>query len=444
MTSNRKRLIGALALAGLIGPAAADQDLLETYAQALEGDPQIAAARAQLRADQEKLAQARSLFLPQVGLEAGANRVWQDVERDAPSAFSAPDSYDTNSIGVGVTQPLFRKESFTLYEQAKTIIDQAELNYALARQQLSLRVAEAYFQVLQAQNALQSFDAELAAISQQLQRAKRAFELGTATIADVNEAQARYDLTQARRIQALNDVEVAREALRRITGQPVAELARLQSSFDPVVPEPSRSHAWAERAERENLQVRLAQAAYELAREEVERQRAQRYPKVDLVARYGRQDGVALGIEQTTTQGTVGVELTMPLYTGGAISSQIREAQANKDRALEQVRTAKRSASLSAETAYLQLTASLQQARALEQALKSIIVNEQSTQRGVELGLRTTLDLLDIQRERYAAERDLAAARYRYLLNYLQLQAAVGEAVEADAVQAVNQFLFDQ
>jgi outer membrane protein len=438
MRRHGRYLIGALLLMGSAGSALAAQSLLDSYEQALEGDPQLAAAQAGLRAQEENLAQARSLFLPQVGLNAGANKVWQDTSPD----LGAPDSYSSNSVGIGLTQPLFRMESFTIYGQAREIIDQAEFSYALARQDLGLRVSQAYFRVLQANDALQSYDAELAAISRQLQRSKRAFEVGTATIADVNDAQARSDLVQARRLQALNEVQLAREALRRITGQPVGELARLRESFDPVAPAPTDPDAWALRAESDNLQVRLARSALEVAKGEVDRQRAQRYPRVDLVASYGRQNGVLIGpAELNVTQGTVGVQLEMPLYTGGAVSARIRQAQANKDQGLEQVRQAVRSASLTAKSAYLMLESSLQQVRALEQALHSMLINEQSTQRGVELGLRTTLDLLDIQRDRFAAERDLAAARYGYLLNYLQLQAAVGGVVTPEAVQAVNQFL---
>src|SRR5690606_26971406 len=265
----------------------------------------------------------------------------------------------------------------------------------------------------------------------------------TATVADVNDAQARFDLTQARRLQARHELQLAREALRRITGAPVGALAPLAADFAPVLPEPASAAAWPRRAEQANLDVRLAQTAFALARDEVERQRAQRYPKVDLVARYGQENGVLLGGGQPTdvTQRSIAVELSMPLYSGGAVSARIREARAGQDRALEQVRAAVRAAGLAAETAFLQLTASLEQVRALEQALRSIRINEQSTQRGVELGLRTTLDLLDIQRERFAAERDLAAARYGYLLNYLQLQAAVGNAVSPEAIDTVNQFL---
>lgn len=430
------RVVGLALLAGLLSTAGAAQDLLESYRQALAGDPQLAAAEAGLRAERERLAQARALFLPQVALEAGARHVWQDM-----SPGGSVD-YDARSYGVGVVQPLFRKESFALSSQAGLIVEQAELNWAMARQDLSVRLTQAYFRVLQADDRLQSFEAELAAISSQLQRSRRAFEIGTATVADVNDAQARFDLVQAHRLRALNETRLAREALRRMTGQPVGELARLTAGFAPEAPVPADAMAWAAEAERSNLQVSLAQRGYELAGEEISRQRAQHYPSVDLVARYGRQDGVyMLGQELDITEGSIGLQLQLPLYAGGAVSSRVRQAQAGKDAAMERVREAVRAAGLAAESAYLQLDFSLQQARALEQALKSIGINEQSTQRGVELGLRTTLDLLDIQRERFAAERDLAAARYAYLLNYMELQAAVGGAVGAEAIQAVNRFL---
>lgn len=449
-TNNKIRGLLAVALAAAMGGAQAAQDLLTTYQQALRDDPQLAAAAARRRADDEKLAQARSLFLPSVGVQGDYYRVRQELgygsvsnEQLAALLQDSESSYNTYSYGIQLTQPLFRKESFTLYKQAGIIVDQAELNYAIARQDLTLRVAESYFAVLQAENVVQSYDAELAAIEQQLARAKRAFELGAGTITDVNDAQARYDLTVARRLQALNDVRIAREALRRITGSPVGELAPLADGFAPPTPEPADAAAWAERAQQRNLQVLLAESALRLARDEIERQRAQHYPKVDLIARYGRQhqELSMFQTEQTADQAQVGVTLTMPLYTGGAISSQIREAVANKDQALEQVRAARRGAALAAEQAYLSLDANLQQMRALEQALKSIRLNEESTRRGQELGLRTTLDVLNVQRERYAAERDLANARYGYLLNYLRLRAAVGDAVEEQAIEAVNQFL---
>ena len=448
---NKNRLLALLLAAGVSGSAGAAQDLLESYRQALAGDPQLAAAQAQHRADSERLVQARSLFLPQVGLRGEYAQVDQSIEygpvADAQMRLMArpfDERFETHSYGIQLTQPLFRLESFTIYGQAKTLISQADVNLALARQDLGLRVAEAYFGVLRAQNVLQSYQAELTTIERQLARAQKAFEIGAATVTDVNDARARADLVRARQLQADHELRIARETLRRVTGQPVDALAPLAGEFRPQAPQPASSEQWARRAEQENLQVLRAQYGYELAREEVSRQRAQHYPKVDLVASYGRdyQGQVpSFRTDQDAEQARVGVVLTMPLYAGGAISSQVREAGARRDVALEQVRGAQRGASLAAERAYLALESSLLQVRALEQALESIRLNETSTQRGMELGLRTTLDLLNVQRERYAAERDLASARYGYLLAYLQLQAAAGLPLEAEALPAVNAFL---
>lgn len=423
--------------------ALAVQDLLESYRLAQASDPQLAAAAAALRVERERLVQARALFLPQLGLEAGVTRVWQDVDGLPPNVV-LPEEYDSSFYGLGLTQPLYRQESFALYAQARLLLAQAELGYARAQQELVLRVAQGYFRVLQAEDGLRSYEAERAALARQLARAERAFALGGATVTDVHEARARLDLTEARRLQARHEVQLAREALRRLTGAAVVgELARLPAGFAPPVLEPAAAQAWVARAEAESLEVRLARYGVALAREEVARQRAQRFPQLDLVARYGRQDGVQLqqGLEATVSERAVGLQLRLPLYAGGGISAQVRAAQAGQEQAQAQLEAAVRAAGLAAESAYLQLEASRRQVQALEQALRSLALSERSTARGVELGLRSTLDLLDVQRERFAAERDLAAARYGYLLGYLQLQAAVGAATTPAPLEEINQLL---
>ncbi len=441
--------LAALLLSGGIGVAQAAQDLLESYRLAVQSDPQLAAARWQREAQRERIDQARSLFLPDIGLEGEAAR--NDIDYEAPAtperpAGSVSDRYTSTSYGVALTQPLFRAESFVVYRQAKTLVNQADLQLGLAHQNLILRLVETYFAVLQAQNALETFDAELQAIEQQLRRAQRAFEVGSGTITDVNDAQARYDITVAQRVAAVNQLQVARERLRRLTGARADELADVANTFQPQTPAPEAPDAWAELAEEKNLQVLLAASNLAFSREEVSRQRAQRYPRVDLVARYGKNSPAPSSFDEDSeaTQGSVGVNLTVPLYTGGAISSQVSEAQYNRSAALSQLEDAQREAAITAESAFLELQANVEQLRALQQALKSIRLNEESTRRGMELGLRTTLDVLDIQRERYAAERDLAAARYNYLLNYIRLQAAVGRATDEEIIAQVNQYLVEE
>src|SRR5690625_2434471 len=209
------RLSGLLVGLGLLFSAAqAAPDLLQVYQLALANDPQLAAAEASLRAEHERLPQARALFLPRLALEAEAAHTWQ-----SPSPGQSLD-YDSRFYGLGLQQPLFRKESFSLSVQAGLLVDQAELRYALARQDLGMRVTRAYFRVLQADDRLQSFEAESTAIARQLERAQRSFEVGSATIADVHDAQARFDLVQSQRLQASNESRLARENLRRLIGQP--------------------------------------------------------------------------------------------------------------------------------------------------------------------------------------------------------------------------------
>ncbi len=364
-------------------------------------------------------------------------------------ALDSENHYTAYSAGIGVTQALFRADAFVALRVARTVADQAELRYELARQQLALRVAEAYFRVLQAEDAVTTFDAELRAIETQLQRARRAFELGAGTVTDVNDAQARLDGTVARRLAALNELRIAREALRRLIDAPVGRIAGLSPAFEPEVPQPADASEWAQAAEENNLQVLLAQTGLELARGEIARNRAARYPRVDLVGSIGRgYQGYAAqlppGADATTDRASIGITVSMPLYTGGAINARVRQATALREASFHQLLNAKREAALGAESAYLTLVANLEQVRALEQALRSIRSTEESTQRGLELGLRTTLDLLNVQRERFQIERDLAGARYGYLLTYLRLQAAIGESLDEQAIAAVNRYLSAQ
>lgn len=427
---------------------AANLDLLEAYRLASQHDPQIAAAEWQLRADREQIPQARSLVLPQLGLQGEVNRIWEDSE------FAGMDSevtYTAYNAGVGLRQSLFRADAFIALQQARYLADQAELRYDLARQQLVLRVADAYFGVLRAHDALVSYEAEVRAIETQRRRAQRAFELGSGTITDVNDAQARLDATRARQVAVRNDLRIARERLRRLTASSVDELAGLTDTFEPEPPQPHQAQEWAEFAERNNLQVRVAESALELSGREIARQRAARYPQVELVGNLGQGHqgdvtqigpaGAPVTDDVTTDRASIGVTLTMPLYTGGAVSARVREAIAQREVGYHRLLDAKREAALSAESAYLTLTANLESVHALEQALRSIRSTEASTERGLELGLRDTLDLLNIQRERFEVERSLAEARYGYLLTYLQLMASIGDDLEETALPAINRFL---
>ena len=458
MTSSRSgRLLalGVLLASFAAAPLQAEPlDLMETFRLAENQDPRLRAAEDRFRGSEEALNQARALFLPEVNLEAESAYNWENTRFGGLPRRST--DYESWNAGVVARQPLFRMENFAARRQADIFIDTATLDLARVREELVLRTSEVYFDILLAQDQLGTVDAELVAIERELQRAKRALEVGTGTVTDVNDAQARFDLVQADRLRAENNLSIARENLRRLIDRPVGELMGLQEDFRAEPPEPADSAAWARRAEARNLQVLLTEQGFERAREDVELERANRYPRVDVVARYGRNfqgevggggAGTAgagaqpIGGSLRSEQASIGLQLTMPLYTGGATSSRIREQQAERDATFSDTLDAKRTAAIDAESTYLNLVTNLRQIEALEQALRSIRSTEQSTQRGLEVGLRTTLDLLNVQRERFETERQLSEARYSYLLNYLRLLAAAGAAVDDTGIQDVNFFL---
>ncbi len=437
-------------------------DLGTAYRLAVEDDPGLRASQARLRASEELTPQARALFLPRIDLETSADRAWEnrrlgDLDRD---------SVEATQIGAGVTltQPLFRMESFAVADQSAVLHNQAGLEYARSQQDILLRVSEAYFDVLLAQDTLRLTEAEREAVASERRRAERALEVGSGTVTDRDEAQARFDQVEAQRLRARNDLRIAQQRFQRLVGHRPESLAGLREDFEAQPPEPADAEVWAERARSKNLGVRLAEEELQRSRTEIRRVQGERYPRVDLVARYNRNyqsdslgfaggggggaggGGAATGfggsLDQEQT--TVGVRMTMPLFAGGGDRSRTREARAERDAFFEDSVDVRRDASIEAESAYLNLMSNLRQITALEQALQSAESTERSTRRGVEVGLRTTVDLLNVQRDRFATERDLAEARYGYLLNYLQLQAAVGSAVDATTVDDVNFFLAAQ
>ncbi len=432
-------LLGSALAVTLASAAVAEQpmDLSDVYQLALEQDPVLRASESRLRAGSELLPQARSALLPSISLDADSSRVTEG--RDG---FSDTTSRSDWSAGVNLVQPLVRIEVFALRDRALLEIDQAALRVGQARQDVLLRAAQTYFDVLLAQDQIASLDAEQRAISTELRRARRALEVGTGTITDVNDAQARFDLVEASILQADNRLQIARESLRRLIGRSPGSLAGLRAGFVAEPPLPVDPAVWAERAENDNLNVIQAENAARVAGEDLRIEEAGRLPRVDLIAgvnRASRADPFGGTAERDT--GRIGVRLEMPLYTGGATQSRIRQREAEQDATFEDRIDARRQAGLQAESAYLNLLSTQRRIAALEQALRSIASTEESTRRGVEVGLRTTLDLLNTQRDRFETERTLAEARYSYLLEYLQLQVLVGGGLDGSSIDDVNFFL---
>lgn len=433
----RRSVVCAAALLGLSGFNAAQAvDLLQVYREALTNDAQYAAARATVEAGREKLPQGLAGLLPTLG--ATANTVWNDNKYRIDSQPQWQKEYNTHGYNVSLTQPLFRWQNVVQYGQARWQVVQAEANFAQASQDLVLRVSQAYFDVLNAQENLRAVRASKQAISLQLEQAKKNFEVGTATITDTHEAQSRYDLASSQELAAENDLEVKRYALRVIVGKDMGELHRLRAEASLLPPQPAVMDRWVEAAEKDSFAVQAQQAALEVAAKEVERARAGHYPTLDAVANYGKTSGASSVSSNSTLESDVrniGLQLTIPLYQGGAVNSRTREAIANRTAAEASLENARRAATQSARQSYLGVVNGLAQVRALNAALVSSTSALESNKLGYEVGVRINIDVLNAEQQVYVTKRDLAKARFDTLLSQLRLKAAVGALSESDLEQ---------
>jgi outer membrane protein len=414
-------------------------DLLEIYQQAKTNDPGWRAAQASRLAGAEKAPQGRSLLLPTLGLSAATSESDQQVI--TPSA-SNNYRYGTDSYNLQLTQPLYRKQNLAAYAQGVAGASAAEHEFELARQDLILRTTLAYFDVLFAQDALDFVITEKNAIDKQLALAKRNFSVGNATLVDVHEAQARYDLTIAQQITAANEVEVRKEALRVLIGAAPATLARLETRLELQPPQPADMEQWVQTATTESARIKAQQEALEIARQEVEKNRGGHYPTLDLSASRAWSDAggsvQGFAIESTTNQ--IGLQFQMPLYQGGGIASRVREAAARLEETSQRLDQTRRQVSQQTREAYLAVINGMARVRALEQARLSNERALESTVIGYERGVRAGVDVLNAQRELFRTRLTLSQARYDYLISRLRLKAAAGVLQEQD-LEDINRLL---
>jgi len=441
-----KRVLPLLLLATFSAGSAQAADLLGVYRDAVGYDAQFSAARAALKAGHEKMPQGRAGLLPTVGLSARTDWIDDDTSTRTTPVFEVSRQYNASSWALSLTQPLFRWQNWASYKQSELAVAQAETQYGLARQDLIVRVAQAYFDVLLAQENLATAQAQKTAIAEQLASAKRNFEVGTATITDTHEAQARYDLTTAQEIAADNDLQVKHQVLRTIVGKDPDRLKNLRRGLQISRPQPDDVLKWVESAEQHGLGVQLSQAALQIANREIEKQRAGHYPTLDFVAARGLNSqtsglsGLAVIPGSDTNRTSFGLQLAVPIFAGGATSSRDREAVALRDKALADLEYARRSATLSARQAYLGVTSGLAQVKALEQALVSSQSALDSNKLGYEVGVRINIDVLNAQQQLFSTRRDLVKARLETLAAQLKLKSAAGLLGEEDVV-AVNSLL---
>jgi len=433
-----------LAIALLLSLDAGAQDLQQVYRDAKGYDAPFASARYALQAGLEKLPQGRALVLPTLNLSASANT--SRLESDSHDVTISPSftrEFRAHGYTLTLSQPVYRPQNWLQYGQAGFQVKQAEAVFGQAGQDLILRVAQAYFDVLAAQDTLALVRAQKAAISEQLAQAKRNFEVGTATITDTHEAQARFDLAVAQEIAAQNDFDSRNRALQQLTGKEYATLKALRVDVRLTPPNPNSMQSWVDIAEKSSYAVQIQQATTEIAELEARRNRAGHLPTLDVVLTHGQnfQTGSSLtSAGSDATSSALSLQFALPLYQGGAISSREREAAANYEKARQDLENARRASALTTRQSFLAVANGIAQITALEQALVSSQSALDSNRLGYEVGVRINIDVLNAQQQLFSTRRDLALARYNTITNHLKLKSAAGSLREED-LEEVNRAL---
>jgi outer membrane protein len=446
MLKRTLEILIAMAMSASLSGATAE-DLIQIYRDALASDPVLASARATWEATQELVPQARAGLLPAVNLAANANEQdFNDRLRTDPTT-TIHERFPNYAYTVSASQPLYRPQNSIALNQATQQVGQGDFILASSQQDLIVRVIQAYLDVLLARFNIELTESQKAAVSENLAQAKRNFEVGTATITDTNDAQAKYDQIVAQEISAQNDLDNKLATLRAIIGRAPKELKGFTGKFQPQLPVPGTLDPWVEKAISENYQVRIAQANLDIASLEVDRQRAGHYPTVDLVASFNQgyagaaaTTGANGAFASESRLGLIGLQLNVPIYQGGAISSRVRQAVANQEKARQDLEFARRNAQLQAQTSFSGVTNGVAQVKAFEQALASAQVSYDSNKLGLEVGVRTNLDVLNQQQQVFQTRFNLAQSYYNFVINNLRLKQAVGTLTDVD-VEEINRDL---
>ncbi|MDJ0738677.1 MAG: TolC family outer membrane protein [Gammaproteobacteria bacterium] len=431
------RLIAAAAAPVLIANPVGAADLTEAYRLASVNDPALRAARATRDANFEAQPIARAQLLPNVALTGDATFTHQDVNSSPAGSFN--DDFSSGNAAVQVTQPLYRKDRQIRLEQAEVQVEQATVDFNIAEQDLILRTAQAYFGVLSATDTLAFAEAEKKAIARQLDQAKQRFEVGLIAITGVHEAQARFDQARADEILARTNLDNAIEALREITFEPADPLSRLKAKIPLNAPQPASLDEWTELALRNNPGIVSARFDADIARKQIRLADAGDSPALDLVGSYGITGSSAdAGTDANTA--AIGLQLSMPLYTGGGVAASTRQARFQFEAAQEVLEQRRRAVQTQVRNAYRGVVSSISRVAALAAAQVSAKSALDATEAGFEVGTRTLVDVLDGQRDLFRARRDFAQSRYDYILNTLALFQAAGTLSQED-VDTVNGWL---
>ncbi len=435
-----RHLAAPAALLALLLPALASaQSLQELYDAARAYDAAYLSAKTNATSAEYRVKQAEASSMPSLSATASAT----NTQTDPPNIGMK----GTNTLAGSLNgkYPLFNRSIDATIAQARKGLNSAQADLDTAEQDLIVRVAQAYFDVLAAQDTLATTRASKAATAEQLASAKRNFEVGTATITDTREAQARFDLGTAQEIAAENDLRTKRIALDQLVGRTNVQPKPLATPVELPATTPANAEEWVTVADQVHPSVRRARVAFEVAQLETQKSRAASKPTVDAVASLGASDARgplptlnrAVG---TTTVATLGVQLSMPIFTGGLIDNRIKETVVLEEKARQDLEAARRGVAQGTRQAYFGVQSGQAQVKALEAAEASSKLALEATQLGYKVGVRVNLDVLNSQSQLYSTQRDLAKARYDVIVNGLKLRQASGQLVPTD-IDAANRLL---
>lgn len=436
----RKSIIATFIATAFVTLNAGASDLLQIYKEALVNDAQFSSARAAKIAGQERSVQGRAGLLPRVGLSGGVTKSHSEFDPDIGKTTSSNST--SRSMTLSLSQPLFNLGSWETYEQSKLSVIASDLQFASAQQDLMLRVSQAYFDVLASENSLKTLQAQKVAVAEQLASAKRNFEVGTATITDTHEAQSQFDLITAQELAGQGDLEIKRAALRQIIGKDAGDLAKLKDGVQLVAPMPAQVNDWVASAEKQNFGVSASQVSLEIAQREIKKSRSGHLPTIDLNASTGRSTGSTIANLPSgmSKPSSIGVSVNIPIFSGMATDSRVKESIALEDKARNDLETARRSAAQAARQSYTGVVSGLAQIKAFEAAEISSQSALDSTKLGYQVGVRINIDVLNAQQKLSNTRQSLAKARYDSIMNGLRLKAAAGSLKEVDLAE-VNTLL---
>ncbi len=419
-------------------------DLLQAYEAAKINDATIRASRAAADAGRERLPQALAQMLPNVNasMTQNKNRLRRDIPNSLGQIASTDSEYPSSNRTLSLRQPLFRSYLTAQYRQAEAQVQDTEAALGQDEQDLAVRVSGAYFEAMLTHEQLALVLAQRAAYSTQLAAARQALVGGAGTRTDVDEAQARLDMNAANEIEARQNIDYTLRRLQTLVNQPINSLAKLDlARFELADPQPNQVESWIERAEQNSLRLQSYKAQVQVARGEVDKAKAGHMPTLDAVAQWTRSDSEDQVTVQTAyTNKSLGLQLTIPLFAGGYVNSTVRQALAGLERAEQLLEATRLDLAVNVHKEFRGVTENIGKIKALEQALRSSDQLVLSNRKSMQAGSRTLVDVLNAEQQRTMVLRDLAQARYMYLISRIRLLALVGSA-DADAVAVINRSL---